>query len=241
MKVVSGSGAAADQRLRLGLQPQRLRARHLGRRRQEVRRRVQERRADRQQVGPARVRARTTIYPVDLNYSDLGTVMPAGGGGYWIISSDIRTGSRPTRTAWPTSTCCTSPARPAPTPEPGPHAGQRRPSTIARPTWRRTAAARCSPPGRRRPRPATSRRRAAGRQMWLQVLDATTGMPPGRLDGDFGGPPEAVAQRARQPLPGLPRVSRRQRRLPGARIERHEDQDPARPSLQLTCATAGSW
>ena len=34
----------------------------------------------------------STIYPVDLNYSDLGNVMVAGGGGYWIITSDIRTG-----------------------------------------------------------------------------------------------------------------------------------------------------
>jgi len=34
----------------------------------------------------------STIYPVDLSYSDLGNVLPAGGGGDWIISSDIRTG-----------------------------------------------------------------------------------------------------------------------------------------------------
>jgi hypothetical protein len=34
----------------------------------------------------------STIYPVDLSYSDLGNVLPAGGGGDWIISSDVRTG-----------------------------------------------------------------------------------------------------------------------------------------------------
>ena len=34
----------------------------------------------------------STIDPVDLSYSDLGNVMNAGGGGYWIITSDIRTG-----------------------------------------------------------------------------------------------------------------------------------------------------
>jgi hypothetical protein len=34
----------------------------------------------------------TTIYPVDLNYSNLGSVMLAGGGGYWIVTSDIRAG-----------------------------------------------------------------------------------------------------------------------------------------------------
>jgi hypothetical protein len=34
----------------------------------------------------------TTIYPVDLYYSDLGSVLPAGGGGYWVVTSDIRAG-----------------------------------------------------------------------------------------------------------------------------------------------------
>jgi hypothetical protein len=34
----------------------------------------------------------TTIYPVDLSYSQLGSVAMAGGGGYWIVSSDIRAG-----------------------------------------------------------------------------------------------------------------------------------------------------
>ena len=34
----------------------------------------------------------SAIYPVDLNYSDLGNVLMAGGGGNWIITSDIRTG-----------------------------------------------------------------------------------------------------------------------------------------------------
>jgi hypothetical protein len=36
--------------------------------------------------------ATTTIDPVDLNYSDLGSVITAGGGGYWIVSSDMRAG-----------------------------------------------------------------------------------------------------------------------------------------------------
>ncbi|HVZ86339.1 MAG TPA: hypothetical protein VHG72_05185 [Polyangia bacterium] len=34
----------------------------------------------------------STIEPVDLSYSDLGNVVNAGGGGYWIITSDIRAG-----------------------------------------------------------------------------------------------------------------------------------------------------
>ena len=34
----------------------------------------------------------STIDPIDLSYSDLGNVLDAGGGGYWIVSSDIRAG-----------------------------------------------------------------------------------------------------------------------------------------------------
>jgi len=34
----------------------------------------------------------TTIYPIDLSYSNFGNVMMAGGGGYWLISSDMRAG-----------------------------------------------------------------------------------------------------------------------------------------------------
>ncbi|HEY4393793.1 MAG TPA: hypothetical protein VGP64_07005 [Polyangia bacterium] len=34
----------------------------------------------------------STIYPVDLYYSDLGNVLQAGGAGDWIITSDIRAG-----------------------------------------------------------------------------------------------------------------------------------------------------
>jgi hypothetical protein len=34
----------------------------------------------------------TTIYPVDLNYSNLGNVVSAKGGGYWLTTSNIRSG-----------------------------------------------------------------------------------------------------------------------------------------------------
>jgi hypothetical protein len=37
----------------------------------------------------------STIDPVDLYYSDLGNVLMAGGGGDWIITSDIRAGQTP--------------------------------------------------------------------------------------------------------------------------------------------------
>ncbi len=36
--------------------------------------------------------ATTTIQPVDLNYANFGSVLPASGGGYWLITSDIRDG-----------------------------------------------------------------------------------------------------------------------------------------------------
>jgi hypothetical protein len=36
--------------------------------------------------------ATTTIDPVDLYYSDFGSVISAGGGGYWLATSDIRSG-----------------------------------------------------------------------------------------------------------------------------------------------------
>jgi len=37
----------------------------------------------------------TTIDPVDLYYSDLGSVMTADGTGYWVVTSDIRAGQTP--------------------------------------------------------------------------------------------------------------------------------------------------
>jgi len=39
--------------------------------------------------------APTTVSPVDLWYSDLGSVLTAGGGGYWITTSNIRAGQTP--------------------------------------------------------------------------------------------------------------------------------------------------
>jgi hypothetical protein len=34
----------------------------------------------------------TTIYPVDELNTELGSVLPAGGGGYWIVATDLRSG-----------------------------------------------------------------------------------------------------------------------------------------------------
>jgi hypothetical protein len=38
----------------------------------------------------------STIYPVDLDYSDLGNVLMAGGGGDWIVTTDVRSGQSTT-------------------------------------------------------------------------------------------------------------------------------------------------
>ena len=35
---------------------------------------------------------RTTIYPVDQLNTELGSVLPAGGGAYWIVATDLRSG-----------------------------------------------------------------------------------------------------------------------------------------------------
>jgi hypothetical protein len=35
------------------------------------------------------------IQPLDLYYSDFGNVLPAGGGGYWAVTSNIRSGQTP--------------------------------------------------------------------------------------------------------------------------------------------------
>jgi len=35
---------------------------------------------------------RTTIYPVDQMNTELGSILPAGGGGYWVIVTDLRAG-----------------------------------------------------------------------------------------------------------------------------------------------------
>ena len=90
-------GRVADHAgLQLRLQPQRLRAHRVGSDRQGLRQRVQERPADRRQVGKIGFAPNAaTIVPIDLNYDQIGSVINATGGGYWIFESDIRPGQTP--------------------------------------------------------------------------------------------------------------------------------------------------
>ena len=182
----------------------------------------------------------TTILPVDLNYNQLGTVMMAGGGGYWMIDSDIRTGQPPNANGLADIHLLHVASTSSPTPNQditlvSDGLNDRAPHLAAygsQPDGGRVGdvdrdgrllADRRGPPDVA-PDPRRDVRHAAA--------GATAAS---------AGPLQPDAERARQPLPGLPRLSRRQRRLPGARHQRHEDQDPARPPLQLTGATAGSW
>ena len=81
--------------------------------------------------------ATTTIYPVDELNTDLGAVVKAGGGGYWIAVSDLRPGQTAgVATASTTSTSFTR-RRALPTKtSPGPAT---RGSMTGRRTWRRLA------------------------------------------------------------------------------------------------------
>jgi hypothetical protein len=129
----------------------------------------------------------TTIYPVDLSYANLGNVLTAGGGGYWIISSDIRAGqpvnangladihllhvgstSTPTPDRDLTLVSPTTNAR-------APHlAGYGNGQMLA--AWEESTAT------------GDLAQNAAGRQMFLQVLDAATGMSPAGASAATAGP-----------------------------------------------------
>ena len=127
-----------------------------------------------------------TIYPVDLAYSNLGNVMMAGGGGYWIISSDIRAGQPVDANGLAdVHLLHVAEHRASPTPDQDVTLVERRPQRSRAPHLAAYGAGRCSPPGRSRRRPATSRRTRPGGRCILQVLDSTTGMP---LGGANAGP-----------------------------------------------------
>ena len=150
---------AADQRLRLGLQPQRLRARRLGsdgaRSSSPCARTTRRPAASRggSRSRPARRPSIPSISTTTSRHRD-------DGGRRRLLDHRQR---HPRRAAGERE----RPGRHPPAAR-RQHDQRRRPtrtsrwsataSTIARRTWRRTAPARCWPPGRRRRRPATSRR-----------------------------------------------------------------------------------
>ncbi len=129
----------------------------------------------------------TTIYPVDLNYSNLGNVMMAAGGGYWIISSDIRPGQPVAANGLADIHLLHVAATNTPTPDRdltlvspatnarAPHlAGYGAGQMLA--AWEESTAA------------GDLAQNAAGRQMYLQILDATTGAAPAGASTANGGP-----------------------------------------------------
>ena len=129
----------------------------------------------------------TTITAVDLSYSNLGNVMMAGGGGYWVISSDIRTG----QTANANGPADVHLYHVASTSTPAPNndialvsdaQNDRAPHLAAYGASQMTAAWEEST--------ATGdlRQNDAARQMYVQVLDATTGMPPAGSTATTAGP-----------------------------------------------------
>jgi hypothetical protein len=116
----------------------------------------------------------TTIYPVDLNYSNLGNVMMAGGGGYWIVSSDIRAGQPANSNGLADVHLLHVASTSAPTPDKdltlvsdgqndrAPHLAAYGGTQLLA-AWEEATAT------------GDLAQNASGRQMWIQVLDSTSG------------------------------------------------------------------
>jgi hypothetical protein len=128
-----------------------------------------------------------TITPVDLNYNQLGNVMTAGGGGYWMIASDIRAGQPANANGLADIHLFHVTATNTPTPDRdltlvSDGLNDRAPHLAAYGAGRLVAAWETST--------ATGdfSQTAAGRQMWIQVLDATTGMAPAGATSASAGP-----------------------------------------------------
>jgi hypothetical protein len=129
----------------------------------------------------------TTIYPIDLNYSQLGNVMMAGGGGYWIFASDIRAGQPMGANGLADIHLLHVASTAAPTPDKdltvvSDGANDRAPHLAAYGSNQLLAAWETST--------ATGdfAQNAPARQMYLQVLDATTGMAPAGSSTTSAGP-----------------------------------------------------
>jgi hypothetical protein len=131
----------------------------------------------------------TTIIAIDLNYDQLGNVMMAGGGGYWMLASDIRAGQPAAANGLAdihlfhvagTATAMAAPDRDLPLVSDG--ANDRAPHLAAYGSSQMVAAWETST--------ATGDfgQNAAGRQMFVQVLDATTGAPPAGSSPTTAGP-----------------------------------------------------
>lgn len=129
----------------------------------------------------------TTITPVDLYYSDLGNVMNAGGSGYWVISSDIRTGQTPNANGLADVHLLHVPSLTTPTPDydlllasdtendRAPHlAGYGTGQLLT--AWEESTAT------------GDFAQNDKNRQMYVQILDSTTGAAPAGSSATSAGP-----------------------------------------------------
>jgi hypothetical protein len=128
----------------------------------------------------------TTIVPIDLNYDQIGSVINATGGGYWIFESDIRPGQTPNANGMADIHLLHVPKVSTPTPDKDIIAvsdGQndRAPHLVPYGTagtqmlaaWESSTA-------------LGDFSQNAARQMSIQVLDSTTGGPAGADATSFG-------------------------------------------------------
>jgi hypothetical protein len=129
----------------------------------------------------------TVITPIDLSYDQIGTVMMAGGGGYWIIDSDIRAGQPMNANGLADIHLMHVASVAAPTPTldnllVSDTQNDRAPHLAAYGTGQMLAAWETST--------ATGdfAQNAAGRQMFVQVLDSTTGGAPAGSTATTAGP-----------------------------------------------------
>src|SRR5579871_5444271 len=128
----------------------------------------------------------STIDPVDLSYSDLGNVLPAGGGGEWIITSDIRTGQTANSNGLADIHLLHIASTSALTPDKdlmlvsdtkndrAPHLAAYGSQVLA--AWEESTAT------------GDLAQSDKNRQMYLQVLDSTTGMAPAGSTATSSGP-----------------------------------------------------
>lgn len=133
-----------------------------------------------------------SIIPVDLSYSDLGSVALAGGGGYWAITSNIRAGQTPNSNGLAdidlvqftiNGTAIASPNAPAKDiklvsdteNDRAPHLAAYSTGLMAM-AWEESTAT------------GDLSQRDTNRKMYVQVLDQTTGAPPAGSTTTSAGP-----------------------------------------------------
>jgi hypothetical protein len=129
----------------------------------------------------------TTIDPIDLYYSDFGNLLNAGGGGYWLISSDIRSGQTANSNGLADVHLLHVASTSAPTPDKdinlvsdtqndrAPHLAAYG-STQLVAAWEEATAT------------GDLAQNASGRQMYIEVLDSTTGAAPAGSSTTSAGP-----------------------------------------------------